>query len=1260
MRGIKRGRSGVDRGRMQQKGKRVVRIRVGMRELMRRERSRRKERCREARARKLLSQMMHSRLPCQFLRLLRRPLREKKTSAPRSEEDLRRSTSRTRNGNGWWGIVGWGSSTTSVNVGGEERKEEKDVKVEEGGEGTKKDEAEEGKVDGEEGEGEGTVKGVPEVVQEERVEQVEKSEDVKPVEGEEKKEEVSVSVTTTEKENGVVVGSSAWFAKWTWYGAGEVGGGEETKKVEERVEVETSKVDEEPDIPAPPESEPKDEGVVVCTQDQPEPKASSPLPSKPSLFDENPLSSTMSTAAQRSIWSSIFISTYTKTISKTSDMKAIEDGRAIENVERDEHGTEIMDIESEDESPLTPASSSSPPPPIQPKSSERKSRGWAGPMRMMVSAVSSSRDASVERRQSNSTGPKSSTSSQNGNNPDITGLTATTTTNATTTTSKNMPGDSANVKEGAKGDQKVSSDSNTPTPTPTTSTASTSQSTAGSSSLTTTTLSTFTALTKRTSSPAPSTSSSNGGSSKPNGPPPPNLVLPTWEDTFFVPPRGYVEPPPPTSSPSRPASPGEESVLSKGIIGGALRLVSGVLGNPQQPPPSAPTHPSTRRRGSSQPPSPQLSSPPNPFRHFGRELPKAYQVLEEAGYDTSAPPEYSPSPAYSHLSSSPPRFSSPRSARSPSLPRNLSSSPPQSATSGFSFFGGGPKRAASPPPEMPEPAPMEEVRDLLRGCKRVVVIGVHGWFPGAMIRTVLGEPTGTSSKFANMMALALHQFELEMDVKFEKVTKVVLEGEGEVKRRVDKLYSALLSHPTHLADIHRADAILVATHSQGSVVSTHILNQLIKDGHIVTRQSLAAQIFGDTQAAEEGERRGEVLGVGGEVYPGSLSGLPSASSTPTSTSTPSSSTPVNTDGLPRSGEDLAPPLSARTTSTASAFDTSKPRKPQRVCCLAMCGIHLGPLRYLNTSGFVGPYIQYLESAAARELFEFQNTESAVSKAYVKALEGVLDAGVKMVYVASLNDQVVPIYSGLFTSVHHPSILRALYIDGDAYSTSDFLCALLVLLIRIINAGLPDSGLIAHLSEATAGSLSGIGHSAAYEELATYMLAVKYLFLVDEGAMGNFNAGSLESAAHTHDSVPSPIPPSAQAPFFLSPTFSSFSPHMHSPFSPSFSPSSSSSSLPPLPKPSMHFTPFSAHLERNDYEIPWSLRDLIAHPIISHLFYKEIEELRDKFGEWNPKTAVLRDVKRKVSPIARLGSLSGSVYGMAGGMGGYGGGGGSKL
>src|SRR5258708_15008673 len=91
-------------------------------------------------------------------------------------------------------------------------------------------------------------------------------------------------------------------------------------------------------------------------------------------------------------------------------------------------------------------------------------------------------------------------------------------------------------------------------------------------------------------------------------------------------------------------------------------------------------------------------------------------------------------------------------------------------------------------------------------------------------------------------------------------------------------------------------------------------------------------------------------------------------------------------------------------------------------------------------------------------------------------------------------------------------------DTSYYSSSDFLSNLLVLLLRVMNVGLSDSGLLTHLSEATAGSLSGIGHSTAYEELATYSfvsllciqigsssdddghrLAVNYLFMTDHGS-----------------------------------------------------------------------------------------------------------------------------------------------------------------
>lgn len=74
--------------------------------------------------------------------------------------------------------------------------------------------------------------------------------------------------------------------------------------------------------------------------------------------------------------------------------------------------------------------------------------------------------------------------------------------------------------------------------------------------------------------------------------------------------------------------------------------------------------------------------------------------------------------------------------------------------------------------------------------------------------------------------------------------------------------------------------------------------------------------------------------------------------------------------------------------------------------LAMCGVHLGPLYSISTSNVIQPYLQWFENAAARELFEFQESGSGVSVAYQKALGMVLGNGVKVVLLASLNDQVV--------------------------------------------------------------------------------------------------------------------------------------------------------------------------------------------------------------------------------------------------------------
>lgn len=104
-----------------------------------------------------------------------------------------------------------------------------------------------------------------------------------------------------------------------------------------------------------------------------------------------------------------------------------------------------------------------------------------------------------------------------------------------------------------------------------------------------------------------------------------------------------------------------------------------------------------------------------------------------------------------------------------------------------------------------------------------------------------------------------------------------------------RVHDHLLSNEDWMEDLHAADAIFVAAHSQGCIVATHLLDRLVRDGHILTSRSV--DTFTKAAAA---------------VVPGGT----------------------------------APPVQA-----------------QRIGFLALCGIHLGPLRYLGTSSLLQPYIQ---------------------------------------------------------------------------------------------------------------------------------------------------------------------------------------------------------------------------------------------------------------------------------------------------------------
>ncbi|KAI9005855.1 hypothetical protein CLU79DRAFT_780720 [Phycomyces nitens] len=126
--------------------------------------------------------------------------------------------------------------------------------------------------------------------------------------------------------------------------------------------------------------------------------------------------------------------------------------------------------------------------------------------------------------------------------------------------------------------------------------------------------------------------------------------------------------------------------------------------------------------------------------------------------------------------------------------------------------------------------------------KKVVVIGVHGWFPMKLVRSMVGEPTGTSTRFCEQMSTAAKlYFQAEHNVQLpdSAITCVPLEGEGKVEDRVNKLYGSLLANSVWLDAVSSADVILWATHSQGTPVSVMLLQRLLERGHIhVHRQSV--------------------------------------------------------------------------------------------------------------------------------------------------------------------------------------------------------------------------------------------------------------------------------------------------------------------------------------------------------------------------------------------------------------------------------------
>ena len=112
--------------------------------------------------------------------------------------------------------------------------------------------------------------------------------------------------------------------------------------------------------------------------------------------------------------------------------------------------------------------------------------------------------------------------------------------------------------------------------------------------------------------------------------------------------------------------------------------------------------------------------------------------------------------------------------------------------------------------------------------KNALAIGVHGYFPAPLVRTLIGQPTGTSIKFADMAAKSVQKWAKDHGHDCH-VKTAALEGEGKILDRVELLWKLLLNW---IDEIRKADFIMVACHSQGVPVAIMLVAKLIQFGCI--------------------------------------------------------------------------------------------------------------------------------------------------------------------------------------------------------------------------------------------------------------------------------------------------------------------------------------------------------------------------------------------------------------------------------------------
>lgn len=160
-----------------------------------------------------------------------------------------------------------------------------------------------------------------------------------------------------------------------------------------------------------------------------------------------------------------------------------------------------------------------------------------------------------------------------------------------------------------------------------------------------------------------------------------------------------------------------------------------------------------------------------------------------------------------------------------------------------------------------------------------------------------------------------------------------------------------------------------------------------------------------------------------------------------------------------------------------------------VSVLGMAGVNYGPLYGADKNIWLRLF-SVVERKSLMELFEFQNPATKLSMDYMEKVQYILDAGVKITFVGSVNDQVVPLYSSLASFLQHPNIQRGIFYTSQC-DVPPFIMGCILDSITLLNSGKKDQGFIKEISPYLHGPLTGNGHSDLYFQSEVYTYGIKH-------------------------------------------------------------------------------------------------------------------------------------------------------------------------